>query len=174
MDGKGGRVVPRDMQNPIQLAQQDRVNAIDQFFRDRNIGHVAGDQVTTITIPGTFPDMNRIIAASKKHWSEYAKFKRTHTDLVVAAVKNRHEPIADYPVWLAFDWYCKDRRIDPDNIAAAKKMIIDGLVVGGILAGDGWNHICGLSDTFHIDRRNTRVMVSLMAASHIHPKPLKF
>ena len=163
MGGKGGRVVPRDMQNPIQLAQQDRVNAIDQFFRDRNIGHVAGDQVTTITIPGTFPDMNRIIAASKKHWSEYAKFKRTHTDLVVAAVKNRHEPITDYPVWLAFDWYCKDRRIDPDNIAAAKKMIIDG-----------WNHICGLSDTFHIDRRNTRVTVSLMAASHIHPKPLKF
>jgi len=127
---------------------------------------------TTITIPGEFPDMNRIIMASKRHWSEYAKFKRTYTDLVVAAAKNRHEPITEYPVWLTFDWYCKDRRIDPDNIAAAKKMIIDGLVAAGILTGDGWNHISRLSDTFHIDRHNTRVTVSLTAADHHPSKPL--
>ena len=120
----------------------------------------AGERVITpITIPGSFPDMNRIIASSKRHWSAYAKFKRTYTDLVVAAVKNRYDPIMDYPVYMHFNWYCKDRRIDPDNIASAKKIIIDGLVAGGILAGDGWAQICGLSDTFHIDKRNTRLEV---------------
>lgn len=34
MGGKGGRVVSGDMQNPIELAQQDRMNGIDQFFRE--------------------------------------------------------------------------------------------------------------------------------------------
>ena len=48
--------------------------------------------VTTITIPGTFPDMNQIIAASKRHRSNYAKFKHTYTDLVVVVVKNRYPP----------------------------------------------------------------------------------
>lgn len=82
---------------------------------------------------------------------------------MVAVVKNRYEPITTYPVHLQFDWYCKDRRIDPDNIAAGKKMIIDGLVAAGILTGDGWAQICGLHDTFHIDH-NARVTVSLVTA----------
>lgn len=119
----------------------------------------------TITVSGTFPDMNRIIAASKRHWSSYAKFKRTYTDLVITATKNRHDPITNYPVHLRFDWYCKNRKVDPDNIAAAKKMIIDGLVAAGILAGDGWKHICELSDRFHIDSQNPRVVVNVHSDS---------
>ena len=114
-----------------------------------------------IIIPGTFPNLNQIIAASKKHWAVYAKLKRTYSWLVVVAAKN-HAPVRNYPVSIHFDWYCKNRRVDPDNIAAAKKMILDGLVKAGILEDDGWAQINELSDKFFVDNKNPRVVVSIL------------
>ena len=113
-----------------------------------------------IIIPGTFPNMNQIIAAAKKHWAAYAKFKQTYTDLVTVAAKN-HAPIRSYPVGIHIDWYCRNRRVDPDNIAVAKKMVLDGLVAAGILEGDGWAQIAELSDKFFVDNKNPRVVVSI-------------
>ena len=114
-----------------------------------------------ITILGTFPDMNQIITAAKQHWAAYAHLKHTYTNLVVAAAKN-HAPVRSYPVSIHFDWYCENRRVDPDNIAAAgKKMVLDGLVAAGILEGDGWAHIAELSDKFFVDAKQPRVVVSI-------------
>ena len=114
-----------------------------------------------IIIPGTFPNMNQIIAGRKNPWSAYEKFKQMYTDLVTVAVKNRYTPITNYPVSVHFDWYCKDRRTDPANIATTKEMVINGLVAGGILVGGGWVHIHGFSDKFFVDDENPRVVVSI-------------
>lgn len=34
-----------------------------------------------------------------------------------------------------------NRRRDPDNIMAAQKFILDGMVQAGIIEDDGWRHI---------------------------------
>ena len=113
-----------------------------------------------IIIPGTFPTMNQIIAAAKQHWAAYAHLKHRYTNLVAAAANN-HAPVRNYPVSIHFDWYCKDRLGDPDNIAAGKKVVLDGLVAAGILEGDGWKHIHKLSDKFFVDAEQPRVVVSI-------------
>lgn len=70
----------------------------------------------------------------------------------------------DKPVHFTFHWVEKNHRRDLDNIAAGKKLIIDGLVVCGILAGDGWKHVTGFSDLFTVvdeDTPNPGVMVEI-------------
>ena len=56
----------------------------------------------------------------------------------------------------------QDKRTDPDNIAAGgRKVILDGLVEGGILPDDGWGDVEGFSDTFAVDKENPRVEVEI-------------
>ena len=101
----------------------------------------------TITIKGKFPDLNLIITTAKWHWGEYKEMKQLHTDAVTWQVK-RHPQVGR--VHITFTWYCKDRRTDPDNVAAGKKFVLDGLVEAGVLKGDGWKYIAGFEDKFDI------------------------
>ena len=72
----------------------------------------------------------------------------------------RLEPI-EGPVFLTFAWHEPDRRRDVDNVAFAKKFILDALVRLGVLAGDGRKHVVGFTDEFHLDRRRPRVVVTI-------------
>ena len=44
---------------------------------------------------------------------------------------------------------------DPDNVAFAKKFILDGLQKSGSITGDGMREIAGFTDSFHLDRSST-------------------
>ena len=115
-----------------------------------------------ITILSRLPTMNWMLRSIYHigpivFWGLYDAQK----NVVCKEVVNRYEPIRNYPVHLHFDWCRKDRKTDPDNIASAKKIVIDGLIQAGILEGDGWAHVCGLSDAFHIDKGNPRVVVTI-------------
>lgn len=102
-------------------------------------------------VPGPLPGMNDIIAAAKGaggRGARYAAMKRKWTDAV--AFRARAERIHPVPgkAYLRFFWHERDQRRDLDNIAAAKKFVIDGLVVAKVLAGDGWAHVVGWNDAF--------------------------
>jgi len=112
-----------------------------------------------LIIPCELPDLNRVIAESKRHWSKYAATKKQHTAMVAALARRQLRPVRRGQVHLSCVWYCKNKRRDPDNIASAKKFIIDGLVEAGILENDGWSQISGFSDTFSVDKANPRVEV---------------
>ena len=113
-----------------------------------------------ITIPGTFPNLDRIIGAAQDR-AVYVELVRTYTYAVAIAAKDQRAPVQNYPCSIHIDWYCKDRQFDPDSIAAGKKMIINGLVGAGIIEGNGWEQIHGLSDNFFIDAGHPRVVVSI-------------
>lgn len=116
-----------------------------------------------ITIPGTFTTLNEYIAANNINRYESAKIKREETERVVLECYNlRGVKPSKYPLKVTFHWYCPNRKSDPDNIAFAKKFILDGLVEAGMLQNDGWKQIASLSDFFHIDKANPRVSVSLV------------
>ncbi|MCD8308451.1 MAG: hypothetical protein LUD19_01255 [Clostridia bacterium] len=52
------------------------------------------------------------------------------------------------PIWINFTWFEKTRRRDKDNVASAKKFILDALKENRIIVDDGNRFIQGFSDTF--------------------------
>lgn len=110
------------------------------------------------TIPGELPSMNQIIAKSKQHYGAYAAMKKKYTGLVIEHA-NDVQPIgkADFVI----TWYCKNKRIDPDNTSAGVKFLLDGLVEAGVMENDGWGNINSLTHIFQIDKENPRVEVEI-------------
>jgi len=113
--------------------------------------------MATLWIPGQLPGLNELIAAAKGaggRGARYAKLKRTYTELVLAYAQNAgiHRPCPfERPVVLSFDWIEKDRRRDPDNVAAGgRKLILDGLVIAGVIKGDGWRWIRSWYDRWQV------------------------
>ena len=69
--------------------------------------------------------------------------------------------------YIKFHWVEKKTRRDKDNIAFAKKFILDALQEMGILQNDGWSEILGFSDTFDVDKDNPRIEVSLLSEEEL-------
>ena len=115
-----------------------------------------------ITIEGELPDLNTIIAESKKGrkgYQPYAIMKREYTDLVTwkaKRIKKKYKKID-----LKINWICKNKRKDKDNIMAGTKFILDGLVNAGIINNDGWKEIGDITHTFDVDKENPRVEVKI-------------
>lgn len=119
-------------------------------------------KVYKLTVPGEFPGMNEIVAASKAHPMAYANMKDEHTEAVEWVAKAARVPTMER-VEVHCHWVTKNRRRDPDNIAAAAKFVLDGLVKAKVLPSDGWRHVAGIKHTFATDRNNPRVEITLNA-----------
>lgn len=50
-----------------------------------------------------------------------------------------------------FHWYEPNKKRDKDNVAFAKKFILDGLQMRGVITNDNNKGINGFSDHFHYD-----------------------
>ncbi len=104
-------------------------------------------------VPGPLPGMNEIIAANKAGYVRgrgYTVMKAQWTGLVSSLAKRNRVP-KFRRVRLAFDWHETTRKRNPDNIAAAHKFCLDGLVEAGVLENDGWNEVAGWVDSFVVD-----------------------
>jgi hypothetical protein len=118
-----------------------------------------GEKLAEYWFPGKFTSFNDYTNKNRTHWSKGAKTKKDETggiyyDLIGAL------PIRDYPVRIEFYWHCADERTDQDNIAFAKKFILDGMVEAHILEGDSWKYIRGgFSDSFKVDKKDVGVIV---------------
>lgn len=119
--------------------------------------------------------MNFFISGVMTALNEYINVERTpRRGATMAAKIKRYEtqrvqysahdvaPVKKYPVRIKMTWFCPDGRHDPDNIAFAKKFILDGLVHAGILVNDGWKQVRGFSDEFEIDADNPGVQVEII------------
>jgi len=116
-----------------------------------------------ITIPGEFTGLNQLTNANRTHWAKGAKIKAEEEEWVrLSLLEQKAKPVKSYPVTLSFSWYTKDKRRDPDNVASSKKVLIDGLVRGGVLRGDGWGEIAMLNDEFYVDKDEPRVEILIL------------
>lgn len=116
----------------------------------------------TFTIRGRFPSLNEYIDAERTVKFKAAAMKRKYTDLVADTAYDL--PAFKSPVFVTFNWYERDKRRDPDNVAFAKKFIFDGLVKAGVIKNDTHRWILGFEDNFFIDPDRPRVMVTLETA----------
>ena len=125
------------------------------------------NHVFTFTVTHKFPSLNEAIAAAKKHWAVYAKMKKENTSLVAEYVRSLRGS-SDFPLGvfnqvslrLMFQERARGRLRDWDNITFAKKFILDGLVVAGVIPDDSPKHITDIHETvFYGDEYS--VMVSI-------------
>jgi len=118
-------------------------------------------EAVSFAVHGTLPGLNEYVDANRRHRQCGAAMKKSAETIVMQYIRvARVQPIAG-PVFVTFAWHEPDRRRDVDNVAFAKKFILDALVTAGILEGDGRKHVVGFSDKFPIDRRDPRVVVTI-------------
>jgi len=115
----------------------------------------------SLTIHGRFPSLNEYVNAERRNRYAGAAIKHKETERVKRAA--RKLPHVDVPVRVAFLWVEKDKRRDVDNVAFAKKFILDGLVAAGVLDNDDPAHVRGFSDAFAYDKNEPRVEVEIYA-----------
>lgn len=97
-------------------------------------------------IPLRLPGLNEYINACRTSPYKGAKMKAEAEEGIALYVK-KLLPI-EKPVSINFVWQEQNMRRDPDNIASAKKFILDTMVKTGRLPNDNWKYIKGLSDEF--------------------------
>jgi hypothetical protein len=113
-----------------------------------------------IIIPGELVDLNTYIDAERTNRYSAAKIKKDMTK-ICELLGCRAKQFDGDRAKVIITWYCKNRMKDPDNIAFAKKFILDGLVTSGVLEGDGWRQIQGFEDRFEIDKDKPRIEIEL-------------
>jgi len=115
-----------------------------------------------VFVPGPLPGMNEIIAAAKSgrgKGNAYSRMKKQWGETVWALAKSARLPKCEGPVSVLFCWREKDRRRDIDNVAAAAKFILDGLVKAGVIANDNQQTVFSIEHRFTVDKRKPGVLV---------------
>ena len=116
----------------------------------------------TLIIPSRLPGLNEIIAAAKKrrgNWNRYNDTKQQGTSGVASIIRLAKLPKIG-PARYAFEWQCKDKRRNPDNITAGQKVVFDALVAAGIIPNDGWDEVRSITHTFTKGKEN-QVIVTI-------------
>lgn len=115
-----------------------------------------------LTIPGRLPGANEYIKECRANYHAAAKMKREVETDVGYCIMSQLRGKRFGAVKLRFSWYEDGKKRDKDNIAFAKKFILDALQKAGVIKGDGWNCVVGFSDEFYVDRENPRVEVEII------------
>jgi Holliday junction resolvase RusA-like endonuclease len=119
--------------------------------------------VKKLVVEGRIPDLNDYVKACRTNKYVGAKMKREIEAVISAYIRQQFKGVAfDGTVTLNFKWYEPNRKRDIDNIASAKKFLLDALVSCGIIETDGWRGVYGFTDTFFLDKDRPRVEVEII------------
>jgi len=113
-----------------------------------------------ITIPGELPDLSTYVNAERGNRFAGARIKKDATEMVQWSATRA--PLCIGQVVVRFTWYTKNEKKDADNVAFAKKFVLDGLVNAGVLINDSRRFVRGFEDRFEVDADNPRIEVELL------------
>ncbi|MBO5100584.1 MAG: RusA family crossover junction endodeoxyribonuclease [Treponema sp.] len=108
-------------------------------------------------IQAKLPSLNDYITACRTNKYTGAKFKKTQEILIggyINQAKNKTLKPVVTPVKVVFEWHEKTAKRDADNIASAKKFILDALQEYGILINDNQKYVKGFTDEFVKDTKD--------------------
>lgn len=109
-------------------------------------------------IKGTMPGLNDFLAAVNRHRHIGNKMKREQTERVAWTAKQQL-PVFTKMITLTIVYREPKRNRDKDNIAFAKKFILDGLKESGRIPNDGWAWIDGWTEAFVVDAKDPGITV---------------
>jgi len=106
----------------------------------------------------SFPSLNEYINLERSNKFAAAQMKKSKTQSVAYLAIAQKFQLEDKKYNVHITWYKPNAKKDHDNIAFAKKFVLDGLVLAKILKSDSPKFINNFSDDFIIDK--TRDYVS--------------
>lgn len=120
------------------------------------------------TIPGKLPGLNDYVRACRSGYHAGNAMKRAAEEKILGAMleANTGRLMAGKRVFMRFAWFEPNARRDMDNIAFAKKFILDAIKKYGLIADDRQKYIAGFSDSFGVDKRNPRIEVEILEVEH--------
>ena len=108
------------------------------------------------TIKHKLPSLNDYVLACRTNRFQGAKFKREIEEFIEwsirSALTRKTLCKPKKAAIVRFTWTEKTRRRDCDNIASAKKFILDALVKMKVLENDTQKHVVGFYDAFEIGK----------------------
>ena len=117
-----------------------------------------------LLIEGELTALNEFINAERRNRYIAAKIKKDETGYCqdVAEKSELKLQETDFPCALIITWYVKNKRKDADNIAFAKKFILDGLVEAGVLPNDNRKYVQGFIDIAKEDKEHQRIEITFV------------
>ena len=113
-------------------------------------------------IEGVLPGLNDYTAANRSNVHAGSQMKKKAEERVMTAIDRDLPGVrVTSPVWITFIWNEPTKRRDLDNVAFAKKFILDGMVKAGLLQNDDQIHVKGFQDLFFHSPKNGSVEVIL-------------
>lgn len=117
-----------------------------------------------LLIEGELTALNEFIDAERRNRYIAAKIKKDETGYCQDVAKKSGLKLqeTDFPCALIITWYVKNKRKDADNIAFAKKFILDGLVEAGVLPNDNRKYVQGFIDIVKEDKECQRIEITFV------------
>ena len=112
----------------------------------------------TCEINMKLPSLNDYVALCRENRYKSASFKKKIERDIGLFI--RVLPRYDCPVVVHFHWIEQNMRRDADNIAFAKKFILDSLVKHGKLVDDSRRYVVGFTDSFE-SGGETKVIIQI-------------
>ncbi len=105
------------------------------------------------TVNAKLPSLNDYVAACRANKYKGASFKKDVEELICWAIRQAQAKGTLHPIKkpckVAFAWYERTVKRDCDNIASAKKYILDAMQKCGIIPNDNQKYIKGFTDEFY-------------------------
>lgn len=112
----------------------------------------------TCEIPMKLPSLNEYVRVCRANVYKASKFKREIEDEIGFYIQDL--PRFENPVAITFHWIEGNKKRDLDNIAYAKKHILDALVKFGKLKDDNRKCVSAFTDKFYYDKE-TKVILEI-------------
>ena len=101
-------------------------------------------------IPMKLPSLNEYIRVCRANPFQASKFKRDLEDEISFYLSEL--PRFEHPIKISFHWIENNKRRDLDNVAYAKKHILDAMVKAGKLKDDNRKCVTAFTDTFSYEK----------------------
>ena len=102
-------------------------------------------------IPLKLPSLNEYVNVCRTNQYKAAKWKSDIEKMIGAYVS--WMPVFDKPIKIHFHWVEENKRRDLDNVAYAKKHILDAMVKQGKLKDDNRKCVAAFTDTFEYSNK---------------------
>ena len=113
---------------------------------------------TILTIDMKLPSLNEYINVCRTNKYKAAKYKENIEAQITWFLKAM--PQYKHPIKIHFHWIEGNKRRDLDNVAFAKKFILDAMVKAGKLKNDNRKCVTAFTDTFSYSKE-TKVILEI-------------
>lgn len=137
--------------------------------REENSESISEEAVKNgFIIPYKLPSLNEYIDACRANRYKGAKLKENTETAIIYAIQQaqksgRLRRLA-LPIRIMFIWHEKTKRRDADNVASAKKYILDAMQRVSIIPNDSRKYVIGFTDEI-VDDSHDFVEVCIIEAS---------